>query len=198
MRRQPKPWVAELGWAGLFLALFILNEWHATPPPEPVWAEFPKLPPAAEFRSSYPRRDSRARVPYDSLKRTRLPKQRIRVASDTVSAPWLQSQGWPDWKAQGLVRDRGRWGGVDSLLAARWDDRQDFLWDLNPPSPMDLNTVPEDQLYAHPLWRAPQVRALHRFRSRVRPLRSLSEVFALAPFDSAQKVQIPLYFYVGK
>ncbi|MFM8566012.1 MAG: hypothetical protein ACKOBQ_07710 [Bacteroidota bacterium] len=72
------------------------------------------------------------------------------------------------------------------------------MWDLHPPSPVNLNTVPEDQLYGHPLWRSAQVRALHRFRSRVRPLRSLDEVFALAPFDSAQKVQIPQYFYVGK
>lgn len=198
MRRQPKPWVAELGWVGLFLALFVLNEWHATPPPEPVWAEFPELPPSAEVRPNYPRRDYRARAPFDSLKRNKLSKHRLQVASDTVSAQWLQGQGWPDWKAQGLVRDRHRWAGVDSQLLARWDNRQDFDWILHSPSPMDLNTVPEDLLYAHPLWRAPQVRALHRFRSRVRPLRSLQEVFALAPFDSAQKVQIPQYFYVGK
>lgn len=197
MRRQPKPWVAELGWAGLFLALFILNEWYATPPPEPVWAEFPELPAVRDPHVAYPERSYPKRQPLEYPK-PKLRSSRLHVASDTVSAQWLHGQGWPEWKAQGFVRDRDRWGGVDSLLAARWDDRHDFLWDLHPPSPMNLNMVPEDQLYGHPLWRSAQVRALHRFRSRVRPLRSLDEVFALAPFDSAQKVQIPQYFYVGK
>jgi hypothetical protein len=120
------------------------------------------------------------------------------VASDTVTGRWLRAQGWPQWKAEGFVRDRERWGGVDSALCARWDNRSEFDWILHLPSPLDLNSIPEDALYAHPLWRAPQVRAVHRFRSRVRPLRNWDEVFALAPFDSAQMVQITNYFYIGK
>ncbi|MFZ9205857.1 MAG: hypothetical protein ACO22D_00550, partial [Schleiferiaceae bacterium] len=75
-------------------------------------------------------------------------------------------------------------------------DRDDFNWILHAPEPMDLNTVPEELLYQHPLWRSVQVRALHRFRSKVRPLRSMAEVFALAPFDSTQQLEIPKYFYV--
>ena len=120
------------------------------------------------------------------------------VASDTVSDLWLRAQGWPDWKAEGFVRDRQRWGGVDSLLLQRYDQREEFHWLLSPPLPQDLNAVPEELLYAHPLWRSTQVRAFHRFRSKIRPLRSFKELFDLAPFDSIQQQRIPMYFYFGK
>jgi hypothetical protein len=197
MRSQPKPWVVELGWAGLFLALFILSRWNESPQPEPLWAEFPELPPTESGSRFAPNTFNRfaPRKPYPKRERA-ADRVRPRVASDTVTAQWLEARGWPDWKAQGFVRDRDRWGGVDSALMARWDDRSDFDWDLHAPAPMELNSAPEDALYQHPLWRSAQVRALHRFRSKVRPLRSLKEVFALAPFDSVQKVEIPKYFYV--
>lgn len=44
MGKQPKPWVAELGWAGIFLAFFVLNEYYETTPPEPKWASFQSYP----------------------------------------------------------------------------------------------------------------------------------------------------------
>jgi hypothetical protein len=196
MGRQPKPWVADILWAGLFLALFIYSRYYTSGTvSEPVWASLPELPQVTYPESG--RTDSR-----DRDRRTvppRLPnRDRIAVASDTVSEWWLQAQGWPQWKAEGFVRDRSRWGGVDSALCVRWDSRSEFDWILHPPGPIDLNTVSEDVLYAHPLWRSPQVRAVHRFRSKVRPLRNWDEVFALAPFDSAQKARMTMYFYVGK
>lgn len=196
MGKQPKPWVAELGWAGIFLAFFVLNEYYETTPPEPKWASFPELPPREAYSYDappYPRRFQRRSF---SAQTNREPRSRPQVASDTVTSSWLEVQGWPDWKAEGFVRDRTRWGGVDSQRLRRWDDRDDFNWILHAPEPMDLNTVPEELLYQHPLWRSVQVRALHRFRSKVRPLRSMAEVFALAPFDSIQQLEIPKYFYV--
>ena len=62
---------------------------------------------------------------------------------------------------------------------------------------MDLNSVPQEALFAHPLWRAGQVRAVQRFRSRVRPVRNWEEVFRLADFDSVQKIQLPRYFEIN-
>ena len=183
-------------WAGFFLALFIYYRWHSNQTaPEPLWASFPEVPRAEFTEPQWPRDQKWERRPYESQ-----PSDRARavVASDTVTVQWLRTQGWPDWKAEGFVRDRERWGGVDSALCARWDNRSEFDWILHPPSPLDLNSISEDALYAHPLWRAPQVRAVHRFRSRVRPLRNWDEVFALAPFDSVQRVHITNYFYVGK
>ena len=196
MGRQPKHWVADIVWAGFFLALFIYYKWHSNQTaPEPPWASFPEVPRAEFTEPQWPRDQKRERRPYESQ-----PSDRTRavVASDTVTVPWLRSQGWPQWKAEGFVRDRERWGGVDSALCAQWDNRSEFDWILHPPSPLDLNSISEDAFYAHPLWRAHQVRAVHRFRSRVRPLRNWDEVFALAPFDSVQRVQITNYFYVGK
>ena len=197
MGRQPKPWVADVAWAGFFLALFIYYRWHSnqTTAAEPVWASFPEVPRAEFTEPQWPRDQKLDRHTAESPRTLR---SRAVVASDTVSIQWLVAQGWPQWKAEGFVRDRGRWGGVDSAISARWDNRAEFDWILHPPSPLDVNSVTEDALYAHPLWRAAQVRAVHRFRSRVRPLRSWDEVFAVAPFDSAQKVQLPKYFYVGK
>lgn len=196
MGRQPRPWVADVAWAGFFLALFIYFRWYSNQTaPEPVWASFPEVP-RAEFTEPQWTRDQK----WDrhTAESQRMVRSRVAVASDTVSDQWLRAQGWPQWKAEGFVRDRGRWGGVDSALCARWDSRSEFEWILHPPSPLDVNSVSEDALYAHPLWRSAQVRAVHRFRSRVRPLRSWDEVFALAPFDSAQKAQIETYFYISK
>ena len=196
MGRQPKPWVADIIWAGLFLALFIYYRWHSNQtPPEPRWASFPEVPRAEFSEPQWPRGQKWERRPFESRQTDRV---RAVVASDTVTTQWLHTHGWPQWKAEGFVRDRERWGGVDSALCARWDNRSEFDWVLHPPSPVDLNSVSEEVLYAHPLWRSPQVRAVHRFRSRVRPLRNWDEVFALAPFDSAQKAQMTKYFYVGK
>lgn len=196
MGRRPKPWVADIVWAGFFLALFIYYRWHSNQmAPEPLWATFPEVPRTEFTEPQWPRDQKWDRRPYESQ-----PSNRVRpvVASDTVTDQWLRAQGWPQWKADGFVRDRERWGGVDSALCARWDNRSEFNWILHPPSPLDLNSISEGALYAHPLWRASQARAVHRFRSRVRPLRNWDEVFALAPFDSAQMVQITNYFYIGK
>ncbi len=195
MGRQPKPWVADIVWAGFFLALFVYYRWHSIQTaPEPIWASFPEVPRAEFNEPQWPRDQKWDRHIVESPQMVR---SRAVVASDTVSDQWLRAQGWPQWKAEGFVRDRERWGGVDSALCARWDNRSEFDWLLYPPSPLDLNSISEDALYAHPLWRAPQVRAVHRFRSRVRPLRNWDEVFALAPFDSAQKARLTNYFYVG-
>jgi hypothetical protein len=196
MGQQPKPWVADIVWAGLFLALFIYYRWHANQTvPDPVWASFPEVPRAEFNEPQWPREQKWERRPFESRQ---IDRARAVVASDTVTGQWLQAQGWPQWKADGFIRDRARWGGVDSALCLRWDSRSEFDWILHPPSPIDLNTITEDALYAHPLWRAPQARAVHRFRSRVRPLRNWDEVFALVPFDSIQKARMTTYFYVGK
>jgi hypothetical protein len=196
MGQQPKPWVADIVWAGLFLALFIYYRWHANQTvPDPVWASFPEVPRAEFNEPQWPREQKWERRPFESRQ---IDRARAVVASDTVTGQWLQAQGWPQLKADGFIRDRARWGGVDSALCLRWDSRSEFDWILHPPSPIDLNTITEDALYAHPLWRAPQARAVHRFRSRVRPLRNWDEVFALVPFDSIQKARMTTYFYVGK
>lgn len=196
MGRQPKPWVVDGIWAGFFLALFVFYRCHSdSTPPEPSWASFPEVP-RVDFTEPHRTRDQKFERRYRESSPTE--HARVAVASDTVSDQWLRAQGWPQWKAEGFVRDRGRWGGVDSALCARWDNRSEFDWILHPPGPLDVNSISEDALYTHPLWRSAQARAVHRFRSRVRPLRSWDEVFAVAPFDSAQKVQLPKYFYVGK
>lgn len=196
MGRQPKPWVVDCIWAGFFLALFVFYTYYSNSTPlEPNWAAFPEVP-RVDFTEPKWTRDQKFERRYsESPAKARA---RVAVASDTVSDQWLRAQGWPQWKAEGFIRDRGRWGGVDSALCTRWDNRSEFDWILHPPSPLDVNSISEDALYAHPLWRSAQARAVHRFRSRVRPLRSWDEVFAVAPFDSAQKVQLPKYFYVGK
>ncbi len=199
MRQRPKPWVVDLLWAGIFSAFFVFNGLQTSPDLPPVWADFPenKAPSKWEYGNSkkadsyYPNYVKRAPKSKEVLVRPT-------VASDTVSDLWLRSQGWPDWKAEGFVRDRQRWGGVDSQLLLRYDQREEFNWLLSPPLPLDLNVLPEELLYAHPLWRSTQVRAFHRFRSKIRPLRSFKELFELAPFDSLQQKRIPQYFYFGK
>ena len=194
--RHPKPWVVDLGWAGFFLALFIWQGLNTEPDPEPRWAEFPLVP-----EEAYPPRErrypDRSNPPERAWSRPE-PRVRPKAASDTVGAVWLTAQGWPDWKVEGFLRDRSRWGGGDSALLRRWDARGEVDWVLIPPEPLDLNSAPEEVLYQHPLWRSAQVRALHRFRSRVRPVASWTEVFALAPFDSAQVRLLPQYFYIRK
>ncbi len=199
MKNRPKPWVIDLLWAGIFSAFFVFNGLQTSQDAPPVWADFPEIeaPSKWEYGSS-----KRADYHYPNFAQ-RAPKSknasvRPTVASDTVSDLWLRAQGWPDWKAEGFVRDRQRWGGVDSLLLQRYDQRDEFHWLLSPPLPQDLNAVPEELLYAHPLWRSTQVRAFHRFRSKIRPLRSFKELFDLAPFDSIQQQRIPMYFYFGK
>jgi hypothetical protein len=142
MGRQPKPWVADFIWAGFFLALFIYYRWHSNQTaPEPIWASFPEVP-RVEFTEPQWSRDQKwERRPYEVQ-----PSDRARavVASDTVTDRWLRAQGWPQWKVDGFVRDRERWGGVDSALCARWDNRSEFDWILHPPSPLDLNSISED------------------------------------------------------
>jgi hypothetical protein len=195
-RRHPKPWVVDLSWAGIFLALFIFYKYYAFPTiPEPTWAQFPEIP-VVSYSDSFATKPRYEK--WSSAPRTNIQKQRLKVAADTVSDTWLVLRGWPIWKAEGFVRDRMRWGGVDSALCKRWDNRMEFDWILNPPQPISLNEVGEDILYAHPLWRSVQVRAIHRFRSRVRPIRNWDEVFQMASFDSAQKALLPHYFYIDK
>ena len=181
MRQRPKPWVVDLLWAGIFSAFFVFNGLQTSPDLPPVWADFPenKAPSKWEYGNS-----KKADSYYPNYVK-RAPKGR------EVSVR-------PDWKAEGFVRDRQRWGGVDSQLLLRYDQRQEFNWLLSPPLPLDLNVLPEELLYAHPLWRSTQVRAFHRFRSKIRPLRSFKELFELAPFDSLQQKRIPQYFYFGK
>jgi hypothetical protein len=199
MKNRPKPWVIDLLWAGIFSAFFVFNGLQTSQDLPPVWADFPEIdaPSTREYgrskwaNTSYPNYVKKAPKGKEFLVRPT-------VASDTVSDLWLRAQGWPDWKAEGFVRDRQRWGGVDSLLLQRYDQREEFHWLLSPPLPQDLNAVPEELLYAHPLWRSTQVRAFHRFRSKIRPLRSFKELFDLAPFDSIQQQRIPMYFYFGK
>ena len=199
MKNRPKPWVIDLLWAGIFSAFFVFNGLQTSEDLPPVWADFPEIeaPSTREYGRS---KRADARYP-NYIKKAPKGKGflvRPTVASDTVSDLWLRAQGWPDWKAEGFVRDRQRWGGVDSLLLQRYDQRDEFHWLLSPPLPQDLNAVPEELLYAHPLWRSTQVRAFHRFRSKIRPLRSFKELFDLAPFDSIQQQRIPMYFYLGK
>lgn len=199
MKNRPKPWVIDLLWAGIFSAFFVFNGLQTSQESPPVWADFPenKAPSKWEYGSS---KKTDARYSDFARRAPRVKEGLVRpkVASDTVSELWLLNQGWPDWKAEGFVRDRQRWGGVDSLLLQRYDQREEFHWILSPPLPLDLNAVPEELLYAHPLWRSTQVRAFHRFRSKIRPLRSFEELFDLAPFDSLQQQRIPRYFYFGK
>ena len=199
MKNRPKPWVIDLLWAGIFSAFFVFNGLQTSQDLPPVWADFPEIDATStrEYgrskwaNTSYPNYVKKAPKGKEFLVRPT-------VASDTVSDLWLRAQGWPDWKAEGFVRDRQRWGGVDSHLLRRYDQREEFHWLLSPPLPQDLNAVPEELLFAHQLWRSTQVRAFHRFRSKIRPLRSFNELFDLAPFDSIQQQRIPMYFYFGK
>ena len=135
MKNRPKPWVIDLLWAGIFSAFFVFNGLQTSQDAPPVWADFPEIeaPSKWEYGSS-----KRADYHYPNFAQ-RAPKSknasvRPTVASDTVSDLWLRAQGWPDWKAEGFVRDRQRWGGVDSLLLQRYDQRDEFHWLLSPPT----------------------------------------------------------------
>ena len=122
MKNRPKPWVIDLLWAGIFSAFFVFNGLQTSQDLPPVWADFPEIdaPSTREYgrskwaNTSYPNYVKKAPKGKEFLVRPT-------VASDTVSDLWLRAQGWPDWKAEGFVRDRQRWGGVDSHLLRRYD-----------------------------------------------------------------------------
>jgi hypothetical protein len=184
-------------WAGIFLALFYANIYERQAPPFVPWDRWeivedvrPEVPEASSSRPDKP--------PAWTAKRTEPPFEGL-VGVDTVSAKWLQKVGrWPDWKASRFMELRTAWGGVDSLLAWResWD-RVPWSWVWAPPKPIYLLAVSVDTLYAHPLWRSHQVRAFHRFRSKVRPVRNWEEVYQLADFDSTQRSMLPRYFKIN-
>lgn len=197
MRRTE--WVTTMAWAGIFLALFILNRYQRNQ--EPSWAGWvaweaeahpedsaKKPEPPSYWRESRRSWKSFAR---DSMRTVPAPEV---VRSDTVSADWL-ARYWPEWKAERFVTQRTRWGGMDSAIAAKedWLDTR-WEWEWVVPLRQALPDLEMESWYAHPLWRSAQIQAVHRFQSRIRPLRTWEEVFALAPFDSVQQSRIPKYF----
>ena len=197
MRRGER--IVTLLWAGIFLALFYANIYEREAPPFVPWDRWEVLEEEGRGGQERPTTAhlSEAYVPkrYPTVERFS-----GTVGTDTVGSGWLQRTGhWPEWKALRFVELRSKWGGIDSMLAERegWD-RAEWTWRWSPPEPMDLNLVSEEALFAHPLWRAGQVRAVQRFRSRVRPIRNWEEVYRLADFDSVQKVTLPHYFKINR
>lgn len=192
-------WFTTMAWAGIFLALFILNRYQRNQ--EPSWAGWVAWEAEADIAESPIRTEpppyhrqgppSWKSYPRDSMRTVPAPEF---VRSDTVSADWLAGF-WPRWKADRFVAQRERWGGMDSAIAAKegWlDTRWEWKWVVPPRQALPVLEL--ESWYAHPLWRSAQIQAVHRFQSRIRPVRTWEEVFALAPFDSLQQVWIPRYF----
>lgn len=196
MRRVER--TVTLLWAGIFLALFYANIYERQAPPFVPWDRWEVL----EEEGGSAQERPVAILPSGGFVPKHYPAvERFSgaVGADTVGSGWLQQTGqWPEWKALRLVELRSRWGGIDSTLAERegWD-RAEWTWRWSPPEPVDLNLVSEEALLAHPLWQAGQVRAVQRFRSRVRPVRNWEEVYRLADFDSVQKILLPHYFEIN-
>ena len=196
MRRVER--TVTLLWAGIFLALFYANIYERQAPPFVPWDRWEVL----EEEGGSAQERPVAILPSGGFVPKHYPAvERFSgaVGADTVGSGWLQQTGqWPEWKALRLVELRSRWGGIDSTLAERegWD-RAEWTWRWSPPEPVDLNLVSEEALLAHPLWQARQVRAVQRFRSRVRPVRNWEEVYRLVDFDSVQKILLPHYFEIN-
>ena len=206
MRRKPDS--ATILWAGIFLAIFLLNNYQRKAPPFVPWDRWtPKEPNAVKELSKEGNQERRGTRGIEESTRYNRPfltpsKMRTQVLStiavglDTVGAHWLvHTGGWPSWKAARLDERRRRWGGVNAEIAQmeEWDVVP-WQWIWVEPPVFVLNEVNSDMLYQHPLWKPEQVRAVQRFRSRVRPLRTWDEVFQLASFDSLQQYCLPKYF----
>lgn len=158
------------------------------------WQEWEEAAPSVAARPWFPERTTRWPKPQkekDSFLARRPPG---RVRSDTVSADWL-AQFWPRWKAERFVEHRARWQGMDSAISVKegWLDMR-WNWEYVPPETRALTSLDLESWYAHPLWRSVQIQAVHRYQSRIRPLRTWEEVFSLAAFDSVQQIWIPKYF----
>jgi len=192
-------WFTTMAWAGIFLALFILNRYQRNR--EPSWIGWVAWEAEAGLEDStiwrepppYRRQNPRSWKSYarDSMRTVSVPAF---VRSDTVSAKWLAGY-WPQWKADRFITQRARWGGMDSAIAAKedWLDTR-WRWEWVVPPRQALPDLELESWYAHPLWRSAQIQSVHRYQSRIRPLRTWEEVFALAPFDSVQQSWIPKYF----
>lgn len=123
-------WFTTMAWAGIFLALFILNRYQRNR--EPSWIGWVAWEAEAGLEDStiwrepppYRRQNPRSWKSYarDSMRTVSVPAF---VRSDTVSAKWLAGY-WPQWKADRFITQRARWGGMDSAIAAKedWLDTQ--------------------------------------------------------------------------
>ncbi len=196
--RGQEKWIFGL-WAGIFLALFILNRYERAGDSDKVWegwVDWEDPPVEARPSKALSQAWNKQNWPLRSNAQASTREQEW-VRSDTVSASWL-AKHWPEWKVAKYILVRARWGGVDSMILHREglaDGR--WFWEFVPPSTKELTQIALEDWYGHPLWRAKQVRAVHHYQSRIRPLRSWEEVFALAPFDSIQQIWIPQYFHLA-
>lgn len=182
-------------WAGIFLALFILNRYQRAETASSTWdgwVDWVDAPDSFVHKKTWDRTGNRLSSAREKTMKAN--ESSLRVGSDTVSESWLAKR-WPAWKTAKFIRVRQRWGGIDSLILHREDLLgESWTWQFNAPPSMDITRIPHEFWYEHPLWRSNQIRAVHRYQSRIRPLQSWEEVFALAPFDSIQRIWIPMYF----
>lgn len=179
-------------WAGIFSALFLAryasNQGEMVQPWE-HWAIDSSL--LVKQRPAYLQ-------PAVTAWQSRLQASRVferqHVMADSVQPDWLVNQaGWPDWKAERLLMIKDRWGGLDSSVLPPGYD-QGVRWEFQPIPCFSFNEMTKEFMGRHPLIGWDCATAIHRYRSRVRPLMAWDEVWALAVADSTQQLQWPRYF----
>jgi hypothetical protein len=192
-----------------------LNVWFrpVVPPPEPTW--FPMPPDSEQGR---PReRDRFPRSNYRDFPSNRRPlgtrdtnvvwvqRPKLRYPVDPIDANALDSLDVLEWgvspfSVAAFFRARRTWRGFvspDQLpnSASIWP----IAWTFGPlPPPRVLHTLSKEELGRHPLIGWERAAAYHRYRSRVRPVRSWGELRALSGWGEVDETLLRRYFVLSR
>jgi len=192
-----------------------LNVWllPTEPPEKPTW--FP-MPPESEPKERYVRNASSKRVHFQTN------KKRFPNTERDTNLVWVQrpKMRYPTTPMDANTLDSVevlRWGVSPTALASFFQERRTWrgfvsrdqlpnsastwpiAWTFGPlPPPRVLHTLPKEALGKHPLIGWERATTYHRYRSRVRPVRSWEELRALPGWEEVDETLLRKYFVLSR
>lgn len=183
------------------------------PPEQPTW--FPEPPQAkqgtqrfpSDFKA-YPHRTFSANRRSQSARDSQVvwvarPKMHFPpepVDANGVDSATLGQWGVPAWSVNAFLKERRAWGGFVSpeqlpTAAANWP--LDWVFGPLPPQRV-LQALSKEILARHPLIGWERAAVYHRYRSRVRPVRTWGELRALPGWDDVDETLLRKYFVLSR